>query len=131
MTADSRQTGRPDRTGLIAGLIGMARDVGGLLCTRLELAALEVAELRANLLRLAIVLAAAFLMLSLAVTYWSVLVVYLAWDALGWKILPLVAAVLTLLGIALLRHARRMIEQGKLSLPATMAELRNDRDTLL
>ena len=51
--------------------------------------------------------------------------------SLGWKILLIMAAVFSLITIALLLYVRTLLKQGKLSLAATMAELRQDRDALL
>ncbi|MBV8125278.1 MAG: phage holin family protein, partial [Paucibacter sp.] len=56
---------------------------------------------------------------------------YLAWDSLGWKILPIMTVVFLLIAIGLVRYAQNMLRSGKLSLPATMAELKSDRDMLL
>ncbi len=117
--------------GLIGNVAAMVKDFAGLVRNRIELAALELSELRANLLTFVVVVLMAVVMLWFAIAYWSALIVYLSWDALGWKIVPIVAAVFTLAGLLLLRHARAMIKDGKLSMPATMSELRNDRDALL
>ena len=48
-----------------------------------------------------------------------------------WKILLLMAALYSLLALALLFQLRSLLTRDKLSLPATMAELRKDRDALL
>ncbi|HYD81579.1 MAG TPA: phage holin family protein [Paucimonas sp.] len=125
--ADRRNQTRP---GLFDGIAAVARDISALLFNRLELAALEFSEVRAALLKLLLIGALAIVALWFAVAYWTVLVVYLAWDALGWKILLIIALVFSLLAAALLHYARRMIAEGRLSMPATMAELRNDRDVL-
>ena len=63
--------------------------------------------------------------------WWSVLVVYLAWDSLGWKVLVLVAALFTGLAWWLMRKARAIVDSGQIALPATMSELRRDKDALL
>jgi uncharacterized membrane protein YqjE len=92
---------------------------------------LELAEIRASVLKLALVFAVGLTAAWFAVAYWSVLLVYLAWDALGWKILFIVASGFTLVTIGVLLYARAIVAEGKLSMPATMSELRNDRDALL
>lgn len=66
-----------------------------------------------------------------AVAGWTALIVVLAWDAMGWKILLLVAAAYSALAAGILLRARVMLAQDKLSMPATMTELRKDRDALL
>jgi uncharacterized membrane protein YqjE len=102
-----------------------------LLLNRIELAALELAEVRASLLRLALVFAVGLFAGLFAIGYWSALLVYLAWDTLGWKILFILAAGFTAIAIGVLVYARRVIAEGKLSMPITMNELRNDHDALL
>jgi uncharacterized membrane protein YqjE len=125
---DPAQQGSP---GLVAGLGGLARSLFALLVSRIELAALELGEVRDNLARFLLVGALGVIALWFAVACWTAVVVVLAWDAMGWKILALVAAVYSVLAIAILRHVRRMVAGNRLSMPATMAELRSDRDALL
>jgi uncharacterized membrane protein YqjE len=119
------------RPGLIDGIVAVARDFASLLFNRVELAALELGEVRSALFKLLLIGALAIVAIWFATAYWTALVVYLAWDTLGWKILLIIAVLFSLLAWVLLRHARAMIDQGKLSMPATMAELRSDRDALL
>ena len=117
--------------GLIASLAAVARNSLGLLLSRLELAALELSEVRNHLLQLVLVFALAVVAGCFALAYATVTIVYLAWGALGWKILPIMTGVFLLLAIWLVLHARGLISSGKLSMPATMAELKSDRDMLL
>ena len=125
--ADSGQS----RPSLFSEFAGMAKNLSGLLMSRAELAALELGEVRDNLARLLFIGALGIVALCFALGCWTALLVVLTWDALGWKILLLVAAVYTGVAIAILRHARSMLAQGKLSMTATMTELRKDRDALL
>lgn len=128
----SQQSDSPKpNPGLIAGLIAIARNFIALLLNRIELAALEFSEVRANLLKLLLVLGLAMIAAWFALAYWTVLIVVLAWESLGWKILLILAAGLTFLALGLFLYARSMLAQGKLSMTATMTELRNDRDALL
>jgi len=117
--------------GLIASLGLVVRNAIGLLLNRLELAALELAEVRDHVLKLVLVFALAVVLGGFALIYASVTIVYLAWAAIGWVILPVITAVFLLIAIALILHARAVLRSGKLSLPATMAELKSDRDMLL
>lgn len=117
-----------ERVGLIAGLGGLARNTLGLLLCRLELAALELAEVRAAALKLALVFAIGVLAAWFALAGWSALVIVLAWDSMGWKIIAILAALFTLLAAGMIWYARGLVAQGQLSMPVTMAELRNDRD---
>jgi uncharacterized membrane protein YqjE len=130
MTAQQPQSDNA-RPGLIAGVAGFARNAYGLLLSRIELAALEVSEVRTNLLKLLAVAALGILVAWFAIAYWTVLIVALAWDAMGWKILLILAAAFTLLAIGIFMYVKSMLKSDKLSMPATMAELRNDRDALL
>lgn len=118
-------------THLMAGLVGIVKNMFGLFLSRVELAALELSEVRATVLKLAVVGAVGLLAAWFALAYWSVLLVYLCWDALGWKILFLVALGFSALAGGVVWYARSVLAEGKLSLPATMNELRNDRDALL
>ena len=125
-------TDTPQRPpGLIASLGNIARNSIGLILTRLELAALELSGVRNHLLQLVLVFALAVVAGCFALAYATVTIVYLAWNAMGWLILPLMTAVFVALALGLIVYARRLIRSGKLSMPATMAELKADRDMLL
>ena len=117
--------------GLMAGLASMAKNTFGLVFSRIELAALELAQVRAAALKLALFFALGIVVAWFALAYWTALIVVLSWESLGWKILLIFAGIFTFLSISLLLYVSSMISQGQLSLPATMAELRNDRDALL
>ncbi|WP_371867923.1 phage holin family protein [Duganella levis] len=117
--------------GLIASLGLVTRNAIALLLNRLELAALELAEVRNHLLQLVLVFALAVLLGGFALIYASITVVYLAWAAIGWVILPIITGVFLVVAIGLILYARALIRSGKLALPSTMAELKSDRDMLL
>lgn len=125
----SEATQRPP--GLIASLGNIARNSIGLILTRLELAALELSEVRNHLLQLVLVFALAVVAGCFALAYATVTIVYLAWNSMGWLILPLMTGLFVALALGLILYARRLIRSGKLSMPATMAELKADRDMLL
>ena len=78
--------------GLIGGLAGLAKNMFGLLMSRIELAALELSEVRTNLLKILLISALGIVAAWFAMAYWTVLIVYLTWDTLGWKILLILAA---------------------------------------
>lgn len=117
--------------GLIGSLAGVARNALGLLLSRLELASCELSEVRNHMLRLIVVFALAMLAGLFALAYGSATVAYLAWDALGWKILPILMLGFVVITAALALYARALLRQDKLSFPATMAELKSDREMLL
>ncbi|MBP0600691.1 phage holin family protein [Herbaspirillum sp. LeCh32-8] len=125
------QPAQPPNPGLTAGLLGLAKNLLGLIISRIELASLEMSEIGANLVRFAVIFVLAAVALWFAIAFWSVLIVMLAWDAWGWKILALLGVVFSVATVGLVFYARSILTQGKLSLPATMSELRKDRDALL
>jgi len=115
----------------MAVVIALAKNIFGLFLNRIELASLELSEVRAALLKLTAIFAVGLLTAWFAIAYWSALLVYLTWDALGWKILLIIALFFTAITVAVLLYARTIVAEGKLSMPETMKELRNDRDALL
>lgn len=117
--------------GLLGSLAGIARNTLALLLSRLELASVEMAEARAHLLRLIVVWTLAMLALLCGLAYASVTVAVLAWQSLGWVVLPLIAVGFLAAALALALYARALLRRDKLSLPATMAELKADREMLL
>lgn len=119
------------RPGLIGGIVDLAKNSFGLFMSRIELAALELAEIRTHMLQLVALLALAVIVGFFAIGYWTVLIAYLSWPILGWKILLILAIVCTVIAAGILFYIQSLIRQGKLSMPATMQELRNDHDALL
>lgn len=117
--------------GLIGGLSSLAKNLFGLVVSRVELAAVELSEVRNHLIELVALFALALVGTLFALAYGTATIVALAWDAMGWKILLLMFAVFAVLTAVLVFKALAMLKQGKLAFPATMAELRNDRDMLL
>jgi uncharacterized membrane protein YqjE len=117
--------------GLISSLAGVARNTFGLILSRVELASLELSEVRNHLLQLTVVFALALVAGLFAIAYGSVMVVFLAWDALGWKILLIMTLAFLCVAAGLMLYARALLRQDKLTLPVTMAELKADRDMLL
>ncbi|MYN02045.1 phage holin family protein [Pseudoduganella sp. DS3] len=121
----------PPPPGLIASLAGLAKNCLHLLLSRLELAALELTEVRDTLLQLTLVFAVAMLAAWFAIAFGTATLIYLCWEAMGWRILPVLAGVFAVLAVALVLWARSVVRQGKLGLTATMVELKSDRDMLL
>lgn len=121
----------PDAPGLLAGFNGAWRNLVGLLNNRAQLAMLELGQVRSNVVKLVVLGIAAIVAALFGLAYWTVLIVYLSWDALGGKILLIVALVFTAIAVGAALYAKSLLGAGKLSIPATMAELRRDRDALL
>ena len=115
----------------MGGITGLAKNLFGLLVSRVELAAIELTEVRNHAIELIIMFAGAALAVFFALAYGSVTIVALAWDAMGWKILLVMFLVFLAIAAALVFKGLSMLKQGKLSFPETMKELQHDRDMLL
>jgi uncharacterized membrane protein YqjE len=129
MSVDTERAAAPP--GLIAALAAVARNSLRLLLSRVELAALELSELRNHLAQLVMVYALLVLAAWFAIAFACATLIYLAWTAIGWLILLILAGGFALLALGLWWYARQLLRQGTLSLPVTMAELKADRDALL
>lgn len=117
--------------GLMGGLTGLAKNVFGLVVSRVELAALELSEVRNHVLALLAIFALAVICSWFAIAYGTAMIVALAWEAMGWKILLVMFLVFIAVTAALGFKAMAMLKEGKLAFPETMSELKNDRDMLL
>jgi uncharacterized membrane protein YqjE len=117
--------------GLMGGISGLAKNLFGLVVSRVELAALEMSEVRNHVIELLALFAGAVLAVWFALAYGTATIVMLAWDSWGWKILLVMFLVFAVITAVLLMKALALLKQGKLAFPETMKELRNDRDALL
>jgi uncharacterized membrane protein YqjE len=117
--------------GLMGSLAGLAKNLFGLIVTRVELAAVELSEVRNHAIELVAVFAGAALATWFALAYGTATIVALAWESMGWKILLLMFAVFAVITVVLVLKGMAMLKQGKLALPETMRELKQDRDLLL
>jgi len=117
--------------GLMGGITGLAKNLFGLVMSRVELAALELSEVRNHVIELVAIFAGAALATWFALAYGTATIVALAWDEMGWKILLVMFVVFAVITLILVMKGLSLLKQGKLAFPETMKELRNDRDTLL
>ena len=117
--------------GLMGGLTGLAKNLLGLVVSRLELAALELTEVRNHVMALLAVFALAVICAWFAIAYGTAMIVALAWEAMGWKILLVMFLVFLAVTAALFFKAKAMLKEDKLGLPETMNELKHDREMLL
>ena len=117
--------------GLMGGITGLAKNLFGLVVSRLELAALELTEVRNHVIELVAIFAMAALATWFALAYGTATIVALAWDEMGWKILLVMFVVFAVITLILVMKGLAMLRQGKLAFPETMKELRNDRDMLM
>ncbi|QOY96593.1 phage holin family protein [Massilia sp. UMI-21] len=115
----------------MGGVSSFMKSLFGLLVSRLELAALELSEVRKHLVELAALFGAAILTVWFTIAYGTATIVALAWDDMGWKILLIMFVVFLVITGILVAKGLALLKQDKLSLPATMKELKNDRDMLL
>lgn len=117
--------------GLMGGVSSLMKSLFGLVVSRLELAALEMSEVRNHLIELVALFGAAILAIWFAIAYGTATIVALAWDDMGWKILLILFVVFLVITGVLVAKGLALLKQGKLAFPATMKELKNDRDMLL
>jgi uncharacterized membrane protein YqjE len=117
--------------GLMGGISGLAKNLFGLIVSRVELAALEMSEVRNHVIELLAIFAGAVLAVWFALAYGTATIVMLAWDSWGWKILLVMFLVFLVITVVLVMKGVAMLKQGKLAFPETMNELRHDRDALL
>lgn len=117
--------------GLMGGISSLMKSLFGLVVSRVELAALELSEVRNHLIELVALFGAAVLAIWFAIAYGTATIVALAWDDMGWKILLILFVVFLVITGVLVAKGLALLKQNKLSFPATMKELKNDRDMLL
>ncbi|KGF80086.1 membrane protein [Massilia sp. JS1662] len=117
--------------GLMGGITGLAKNLFGLVVSRVELAALELSEVRNHVIELVVIFALAALATWFALAYGTATIVALAWEEMGWKILLVMFVVFAVITLILVMKGLSLLKQGKLAFPETMKELRNDRDMLL
>jgi uncharacterized membrane protein YqjE len=115
----------------MGGIAGLAKNLFGLVVSRVELAALELTEVRNHVIELVAIFAMAVLVTWFALAYGTATIVALAWDEMGWKILLVMFAVFAVITLILVMKGLSLLKQGKLAFPETMKELRNDRDMLM
>lgn len=117
--------------GLMSGVASLAKNLLGLVVSRVELAAIELSEVRNHAIELVALFAGAILAIWFAIAYGTAMVVALAWESMGWKILLVMFVVFLAITAVLVAKGLSMLKQGKLAFPETMKELKNDRDMLL
>jgi uncharacterized membrane protein YqjE len=117
--------------GLMGGVTTLAKNLLGLVVSRVELAAVELSEVRNHVIELVAIFALAVMAIWFAVAYGTATIVAAAWDTMGWKILLVMFAVFAVITVVLVMKGMALLKQGKLAFPETMKELKNDREMLL
>jgi uncharacterized membrane protein YqjE len=130
-TEETQHARQGSTLGVMSSITMLFRNGLGLLLNRIELAALEFSEVKGNFAKLAALLAFGAIASAFALLGWSALIVVLAWESMGWKILALMAGAYTLLAAILFLSAHKLVARGGLSMRTTLQELRADRDALL
>jgi len=129
---ESKEThAEQEHPGLFSGMLSIVKNLLGLIVNRIELASLELSEIGGNLAKFLVLFALAAIALWFAVAFWTGLLVLLAWNVWGWKILAVLGVFFSVITVLFAWRAYAFLRRGKLSLPLTMAELRKDRDALL
>src|SRR3954467_14366292 len=100
--------------GLLGGITGLAKNLFGLVVSRVELAAIELSEVRNHVIELLAIFAGAVLATWFALAYGTATIVALAWDEMGWKILLVMFVVFVAITAALVMKGLSMLKQGKL-----------------
>lgn len=116
--------------GVTGSLRSMARHAAGLLQARLSLALIELGEARDAFITIVVLAMAAIVAGSFTLIAVSAWIIIMWWESLGAWIILILALVYALLSVVLGRAAIRLIREGRLGLPQTLAELRQDRDAL-
>ena len=116
--------------GVTGSLRSVLRHAAGLFQVRLSLALIELAEARDALITVFVLAIAAIVAGSLTLIAVSAWIIVLLWESLGGWIILILGLVYAMLSVLLGRAALRLIREGRLGLPQTMSELREDRDTL-
>lgn len=121
----------PRAPGLIGSVSGLVKNALRLVMSRVELALAELAEVRDHLVKLAVLFALAILAAWFAIAFGTATLVFLVWETLGWKILLILAAVFAVIAFVLVKSVMKLVRGGFLGMPATLAEIKADRDMLL
>ncbi len=121
---------RPPNDGLASNAMTVIKSVLKLAGVRFSMATVEFADARDAFLR--VLLLGVFALLALGFAFLSIsgVIVVLAWEALGWRILMILFFVYLLLTMILLWRARGIIASGKIGLPVTLTEMKKDRAAL-
>jgi uncharacterized membrane protein YqjE len=121
---------RPPNDGLASNAMTFIKSVLKLAGVRFSMATVEFADARDAFLRVLLLGVFALLALGFALLSISGVIVVLAWEALGWRILMILFFVYLLLTMILLWRARGIIASGKIGLPVTLTEMKKDRAAL-
>ena len=116
---------------MVGSLRSLAATSVGILKTRLELVAIELAEEKTRLMGLLILALAGLLCLAIGLLMFSFLIVVAFWDT-DHRLLSivLVGLVYLLLGIGMLLAVRKKAMDAPIAFEETLAELERDRELL-
>ncbi len=116
---------------LLTSLRALAATSVGIIRTRIELVAIELAEEKTRLMSMVLIALAALLCLTLGLLMFSLLVVVLFWDTEHRHLaISLVGLAYLLVGILLLLKVRQQAASAPMPFDETLAELERDREML-
>ncbi len=120
----------PPGAGLASSAATFIGSVLKLARVRFSMAIMEFSDARDAFLRVLLFGAVALIASAFALLSLSVMIVALAWDALGWRIFLILFLGYLMLAIGMLWTARSIIASGQIGVPVTLAELKKDRAAL-
>lgn len=117
--------------GILRSLRRLASTALALVITRGELAAVELAEARGQIVRWAVAALLGAVLLLAALMSVSVLVAAVFWESYRWQAIGLLALVYGIAGTWLVLKVMREVRAAPPLLSATLAELARDREVLV
>lgn len=122
--------GRGEPPGILQSLRRLASTALALVITRGELAAVELAEARGQMVRWAVAALLGAVLLLAALMSVSVLVAAVFWESYRWQAIGLLALAYGIAGTWLVLKVMREVRAAPPLLSATLAELARDRAAL-
>ncbi len=117
----------PATSGLLGSLRGLADALLGSARERLELLTLELQEEKYRAIQLFIWISAAIFSAILAITFVSLTIIYLFWEAARLAVLGGFAALYAAAFVGILLYCRKLISRQPKPFEGTLAELQQDR----
>jgi len=112
-------------------LLNLVKNIFFIIINRVELATLEFSEVSSHLFKFFLIFIIAIVAFWFAIGFWSSILLILAWEILGWKILLILAVFFTIVAVSAGFYMHNILRRGCTILPITTAEIRKDCDSLL
>ena len=120
----------PSSPKFLDSLRNLASSVVSMLQTRLELASVELAEERARLMKVALLVCFGLAFFSMALMTFTLLIVILFWETYRWQAILAIVLFYLIATAACLLTARNKVRNAPPLFEATLAELDKDREIL-